>query len=125
MAIKNSQVDRLREIIDAMKVLADEAKSIVHSADDKGTIARFDAYTYPHMIMALDDSHNYVGGVDPNLEKIADALEGEADEAPPICADCGEEMEVKMVESHPGSKTLVEQWVCPSCGGTEIEEDDE
>lgn len=77
--ITTDQVERFREIISEIKEMMDEAKNIVRKGD-RMTMERFRSYPYSHIVMALDEEHDFLGGDMFTLEDIADELESQAED---------------------------------------------
>jgi hypothetical protein len=75
----NENAERLTEIKDEIKALMDEALQIVRRADHM-TYEQARAYWYPHLIMALDKEHGYLGGSMFTMQDAIDALKHEDDE---------------------------------------------
>jgi hypothetical protein len=54
-----------------IKVLVDEVKEIVRSAENGRIYERSRSYWIPHILMAIDDTHGYLGR---SMYSMADAL---------------------------------------------------
>ena len=90
--ITTDQVERFREIISEIKELMGEAKDIVRKGE-RITMERFRSYPFPHIVMALDEDHEFVGGDMFTLEDIADELESQAEESDDDSEDSDDEEE--------------------------------
>ena len=66
------QIERLAEIRDEIKALVDEASRIVRETIERKTA---EAYWIPHILGALDDDHEYLGGSMQTMQDTIDALE--------------------------------------------------
>jgi hypothetical protein len=66
--------ERLSEIKAAMLDLLNEAKELVEGTPEQ---ARAEAYWLSHIRCALDDDHDFLGGVMITLQDTADRLSGE------------------------------------------------
>lgn len=72
---------RLGEIKDQIKELMDEAESLVRRHGTSIVKERAKSYWVPHILMALDNDHEYLGGDAFTMESAANALDnGEDDE---------------------------------------------
>lgn len=67
---------RFEEIKDQIKELLDEAIDLV---PEGGVKERARAYWYPHIIMALDSDHEYMGGSICTMEDTANEFDEEED----------------------------------------------
>lgn len=78
--VNNSNIEkasRLEEIKEEIKHLVREAFEVVRGTSEEG---RAKAYWYPHICMALDDDHGYMGRSMSSMQDAVDALYGESDE---------------------------------------------
>ncbi|KKL97253.1 hypothetical protein LCGC14_1836370 [marine sediment metagenome] len=71
----SNDADRLSEIRDQIKELMGEAKSLLHNSDDK-VWNRARSYWYPHIIMALDSEHEFLGGSMVTMQDTIDEMAG-------------------------------------------------
>ena len=67
-------IDRLEEIRDEIKTLVDEARRLVRGTID-GKAA--EAYWVPHILGALDDDHEFLGGSMTTMQDSIEALRRE------------------------------------------------
>ena len=70
MKTKIDNTERLLEIKDEIKELVNEAMSLLPR--DGMTRSRAEAYWQPHILMALDKDHGYLGG---SMETLQDAID--------------------------------------------------
>jgi hypothetical protein len=73
---KASDVERLEEIKNKIKNLAQEAMEIVRGTSE---YERARAYWYGHLVMSLDDDHMYVGH-NTNMEDTIEALRSQVED---------------------------------------------
>ena len=94
MKVKEEDIDRLSEfgdidrlygIQDEISDLVKEARDIVRNADGYGRIyERAKSYWIPHIITALSNDHDYLGGsmctLEDTIEELKELLEEEYEE---------------------------------------------
>lgn len=70
--------NNLHNIADALRDIKEQIKDMIHQADDmlQGTDEHDEAKNYwiPHILMALDDEHDYLGGSMNSMEDTINAL---------------------------------------------------
>lgn len=77
---KTEAAERIREIIQEIRELAQEAMDHVRENGSDLTRERARSYWYPHILMNLDEEHGYLGGSMCSMESTAGELEGEDEE---------------------------------------------
>ena len=65
--------NRLTEIKEKIKELVNEAEELISENDYVSSRAK--SYWIPHLLMALDNDHNYVGGSMCTMQDTIDELE--------------------------------------------------
>ncbi len=77
---KTEAAERIREIIQEIRELAQEAMDHVRENGSDLTRERARSYWYPHILMNLDEEHGYLGGSMCSMESTARELEEEDSE---------------------------------------------
>ena len=77
---KTEAAERIREIIQEIRELAQEAMDHVHENGSDLTRERARSYWYPHILMNLDEEHGYLGSSGCTMESSAQELEEEGEE---------------------------------------------
>ena len=75
--LDSDEVERLLDIKEEIKQLAEEAMQLVRGTSAEG---RARGYWYSQLVMALDDDHGYMGSATYTLQSAIDELEVFADE---------------------------------------------
>jgi hypothetical protein len=74
--VAKAVTDRLHEIKEEIKSLANEALSLVRRSGNRLEYDRSKCYWHPHVVMAVTNDHDYIGGSMASLEDVINALEG-------------------------------------------------
>jgi methyl-accepting chemotaxis protein len=77
---KTEAAERIREIIEEIRELAQEAMDHIRENGSDLTRERARSYWYPHILMNLDEEHGYLGSSGCTMESSAQELEEEGEE---------------------------------------------
>ena len=77
---KTEAAERIREIIQEIRELAQEAMDHIRENGSDLTRERARSYWYPHILMNLDEEHGYLGSSGCTMESSAQELEEEGEE---------------------------------------------
>ena len=77
---KTEAAERIREIIEEIRELAQEAMDHIRENGSDLTRERARSYWYPHIFMNLDEEHGYLGSSGCTMESSAQELEEEGEE---------------------------------------------
>ena len=77
---KTEAAERIREIIEEIRELAQEAMDHIRENGSDLTRERARSYWYPHLLMNLDEEHGYLGSSGCTMESSAQELEEEGEE---------------------------------------------
>jgi hypothetical protein len=72
--------ERLQEIKNEIRALADEALDIVRMNCPRIQGERGRAYWYPHIVMALDTKNDYLGSDGATIQEAIDSIDNPEDE---------------------------------------------
>lgn len=75
---KTDEIDRLREIQEEVEELVGEAMACIRAAG--GSTAQADAYWKPHIIGAIRNDHEYLGGSMVTMQDTIEELESHDEE---------------------------------------------
>jgi len=77
--VTKDDIERMEEIKEEIKELLHESRYILKNADDRITYERASSYWLAHIVTALDNDHDYLGGSMCTLQDSIDELNIEFD----------------------------------------------
>ena len=80
MSVSTDEIERLKEIKDELKELVGEAEGLVRHLGRGMSFERARSYWIPHLRMAIDKDHDFLGGSMYTMEDTIREIVGSHDE---------------------------------------------